>query len=438
MLALAAVGGLALLLIPAGAVGQPVPVEPPPPPPAVEEEGGEDEEEGGEEGPDISIDVQLPPPVGILPVLEMGDPTPAFRDPVVRVLEGEDALVLRTRNGRVGAWDARGAAARWGLGDGPAVRFLGWEDEERTCVLLLDETGRIAARRVSDGVRTAERRLTPAPPAEGPVAQAGPFLLFADAGTLVGYRAATGEPGFTAPLPEGEVSKLVVAPGASSTSLVVATLGAGGVLFGEVDESGFRERWRKADIGDVRDSALALPERGMLVVGTLEGSLAAFRLADGGELWTWSLSEGFRQPPHLGERFLFAATEANTLYAFEPGGGSERWRAALPGRPAGGPLGIGARLLVATRDGLVMEFDPRTGVAASGPLDMGAEIVGVVQVATGEAESDWKARRLYLGLRDGRLAVLGPQAASGAEESTEGADRLPASMPRASSSRPAR
>ncbi len=304
---------------------------------------------------------------------------------MVQILTHEDALVLRTEAGRVGAYVAQGKSAQWGLGAEAAVRFMGWEDEDRTHLFLLDETGRITVRRFSDGVEAAVRVLTPAPPA-GPMARIGDFMLFAESGSLTGYRFATGEQVFDAPLPEGEVRMLATATGAT-TSLVAVTLGAGGILLGEVHESGYRERWRNTEIGDVRGSALVIPEREMLVAGTLEGSLSAFRLADGRRLWSWFLMEGFRQPPHAGERFLFAPTEANTLYAFELRGGSERWRAALPGRPAGRPFEVGTRLLIATRDGLVVEFDPRTGIVGGGLQDMKAEVVGVVHGVT-EAEPD--------------------------------------------------
>ncbi len=392
-------------------------------------------EDGETEDGEARIAAPLPAPIGILPVSEFAEPTVAFRDPVVQALVNTDGLVLRTRSGRVSAYADQGATSLWGIGNEVATRFLGWEGEDRTRLFLLDETGRLSSRSFLDGVETGERHLASASSFHA-VGRTPELLLTAGPGTLAGYRITTGEPVFQVSLPGERIGTLVVAPREEEAegSLVAVTMGQEGILLGVAGSAGFREIWRESGVGEIGASVLFVPEREVLFVGSLEGRLSALHLSDGKIAWSWLLSEAFRHPPHAGERFLFAATEANTLYAFELRGGSERWRAALPGRPAGPPLGIGDRVLVTTRDGLVLEFDPRTGLAGGGGQDMEAEIVGIARGAgeesgeeSGEAPGmgDWKRRRLYLGLRDGRLAVLGPSAAAGEEAASEESDREP-------------
>ncbi len=413
------------------AAAQPPPTEPPPaeaqpeqPPP---EEGQEEQapqpppaeakpeeaaSEEAESGP-----APEPPPTptaGILPANELAAPSPGFRDPIVQVARHGDGLVVRTRTGRVVVYAPDAVSARWAP-SGDATRFIGVRDDS---LFLLGDEGRLQFRNLRDGSEVAARTLAPPPPA-GIVGSAGGFLLAGGEGALFGYAPETGERRFEIPLPGGAARTMTARSG-----LLAVALDGGAVLLAERHGSALRERWRREGVGTVETSLLLLPERGLLVVGTMEGDLLALRLDDGCEAWSWALQEAFRHAPGVGERFLFAASGANTLYAFDVGGGSERWRAALPGRPAASPLTMGNRLLVATRDGLALEFDPRTGHAAGGYQDVGAEIVGVV---AGVDDSDWRARRLYLGLRDGRFLVLAPRGASRAEE-PEPPDRLPPVM----------
>jgi len=333
-------------------------------------------EDGEPEGGEAGVTAPLPVPIGILPVSEFAEPTVAFRDPVVQALINRDGLVLRTRSGRVSAYTDQGATPLWGIGNEVATRFLGWAGKDRSRLFLLDETGRLSSRSFLDGVETGERHLVPASSFHT-VGQTPELLLTTGPQTLAGYRIPTGEPVFQISLPGERARTLVVAPREEEAegSLVAVTMGKEGILFGVAGSAGFREIWRESGIGEIGASVLFVPEREMLFVGSLEGRLSALGLADGKIAWSWLLSEAFRHPPHADERFLFAATEANTLYAFELRGGSERWRAALPGRPAGPPFGIGDRVLVATQDGLVLEFDPRTGLVGGGFQAMEAEIV---------------------------------------------------------------
>ena len=71
---------------------------------------------------------------------------------------------------------------------------------------------------------------------------------------------------------------------------------------------------------------------------------------------------------------------------------------------------IAGAILVVTRDGLLVEVNAETGARIGRARDLDAEVLGVVRRSgDGAREDGWRDRRLFLGLRDGRLAVLGPR-----------------------------
>ena len=408
-------------------------------PPAGEEsaEGAPGEEEGGEE--DAATDADEPEsgaaagrarevaaaPVGILPGEVVADPAPVSGVPVVGMVLGNDGLVLQTATGEVIAYEPDGRAARWGLPDARAV-FVG---EETGTLVILDESGEVLLRNVGDGLRVGgfatglepvRGGLRPTAPSRAPAALAAGTLYWVSGSSLYGYRVATGQPVLEAPLPDGEPASVVAAVpsgdepdrAAAAPPLVLVSLGSGGVaaVAVPVGAVGAAVRWHAESAHPVTGPVVPLRDEGLAVYGDEGGDLTAVDLETGERRWRWRLREGFHYPPLASRGRLYAATKANSLYCFDAKRGGERWRAALPGRPASPPVRMAGAVLVVTRDGLVVEVNAETGERIGNPRDLGAEVLGLVRRSgDGAREDGWRDRRLFLGLRDGRLAILGPR-----------------------------
>ena len=394
-----------------------------------EAEPGETEAEGEEDGdeevargsrPDTAV-----APAGILP----GDliRVPAL-DPgslVVEVVPLEYGVAARTASGVVAVIPDDRDTPRWTVSAGAAL--IGAVDDG---LVVLDAEGTIATYRIGDGkllgsVRTA-KGLAPAE-AHPPVAALLPSGLVAwvSGSALVGFAPGTGQQAFELALPEGlrPVAAATVRRSAAGSrdpaagtgpDVLLLSLGESGVAAVEVGGGGEAVlRWTSEEAGPVVAPVLADPERETVLAAENGGTLRALRLTDGRSRWRWRLGEGFDHPPLRGGERLYAATRANTLYAFDRGGGRERWRTALPGRAAASPIRLAGAVVIATRDGLLLEVNPVTGQFIGRYRALDAEITGAVGARNDEvSERGWRARRLYLGLRDGSLAVLAPRTGS--------------------------
>ena len=418
-----------------------------------ETEGGETEGEEPEE--DVGGSGRRAPevvaaPAGILPGRMMAAPAPAPGASVIGMILEDDGFLLHAASGEVIAYEPDGQAARWGLPEAGAA-FVARDSET---VVLLDRNGDVALRRISDGVRVggfssgfvpdrvslagslpeSEPEWEPASepgsepasePESEPASELGPapaaladgVLYWVSAGTLRGFRIPAGNPVLAVELPDGEASSLVVAPAGDASAgahfpLLLVSLGSGGLVAvaSSPGTTGGVVRWQAAGAGPVTGPALVFPAEQLAFFGDEGGDLTAVHLETGRERWRWRLAEGFHHPPLLSRGRLFAATKANSLYCFDAKRGGERWRAALPGRPAASPLRIAGAVVVVTQDGLLVEVNAETGARIGRPRDLDAEVLGVVRrLGDGASEEGWRDRRLFLGLRDGRLAVFGPR-----------------------------
>jgi hypothetical protein len=366
-------------------------------------------------------------PAGILPGRMVATPAPVPGTPVMGMVLLDDGFLLHTVGGAVIAYDADGAFTRWGL-PGAGATFVA---EDAGTVVLLDDVGEVSLRRSADGVRIGGFA-TGFPPDQGnagrmagspaPVALAGGVLYWVSARTLRGYGVPAGNLVLEVPLPDGDPMSLVVAtptagePGSNAPPLVLVSLGSGGVVAAGATggASAGSVRWQVEGAGPVTGPVLAFPAERLVFIGDEGGELAAADLETGRERWRWTLAEGFHHPPLLSRGRLYAATKANSLYCFDAKRGGERWRAALPGRPAAPPLRVAGVILVVTRDGLLVELNAETGERVGSPRDLEAEVHGVVRRRDdGAREDGWRDRRLFLGLRDGRLAIFGPRVGGG-------------------------
>ncbi len=383
-----------------------------------EEDGDEDVARGSR--PDTAV-----APAGILP----GDliRVPAL-DPgslVVEVIPLDYGVAARTASGVVAVIPDDRDTPRWTVAAGAAL--IGAVDDG---LVVLDAEGTIATYRIGDGellgsVRTA-KGLAPAE-AHPPVAAMLPSGLVAwvSGSALVGFAPRTGLQAFELALPEGlrPVAAATVRRSAAGSrdpaagtdpEVLLLSLGESGVAAVEAGGGGEAVlRWTAGEAGLVVAPVLADPERETVVAAEDGGTLRALRLTDGRSRWRWRLGEGFDHPPLRGGERLYAATRANTLYAFDRGGGRERWRTALPGRAAASPIRLAGAVVIATRDGMLLEVNPVTGQFIGRYRTLDAEITGAVGARSDEvSERGWRARRLYLGLRDGSLAVLAPRGGS--------------------------
>ncbi len=384
-----------------------------------ETEGGEPEDE--EEEPARRAPEVVTAPVGILPGRLVAAPAPVPGGSIVGMVLGAGGFLLHTAGGDVVAYEPDGERTRWGV-PGAGAAFVA---EESGTVILLGESGDVVLRQLADGARTGgfstgfppDRGAAGPVPGPAPAALAGGVLYWVSSGTLRGYRIPEGNLVLETALPEGEAASLVAAPVAAGSAgegppLLLVSLGSGGVaaVSASPGTTSGTVRWQAAGAGPVTGPVLPFPAERLAFFGDEGGDLTAVDLESGRERWRWELAEGFHHPPLLSRGRLFAATKANSLYCFDAKRGGQRWRAALPGRPAAAPLRVAGAILVVTRDGLLVEVNAETGARIGRARDLDAEVLGVVRRSgDGAREDGWRDRRLFLGLRDGRLAVFGPR-----------------------------
>lgn len=385
---------------------------------AGEGEPGEDEA-AGEEGdprpgsrPDTAV-----APAGILPGDLILVPAPDPGSPVAQAIPLDYGVAIRTASGFVAVIPDDSAEPRW-TSAADAV-LLGVADGD---LVVLDRAGAISVTRIGDGAL-----LSSVPTGRSPTSGTGPAvaamlpsgtLAWVSGSEVIGFTPRAAEPAFELALPQGMEPLAAVslprsepAGSESRRDLVLFSLGDSGVAALATDAGGETSlAWTTGEPGTVLAPALGDPGRDRVLAAGHDGTLWALEMDDGRRRWRWRLGEGFDHPPLLSGERLYAATRANTLYAFDRGGGTERWRTALPGRAAGSPLRVAGAIVIATRDGLLLEVNPVTGLFIGRYRALDAEITGVVASRPDEpSERGWRARRLYLGLRDGRLAILAPR-----------------------------
>lgn len=114
-------------------------------------------------------------------------------------------------------------------------------------------------------------------------------------------------------------------------------------------------------------------------VGNVSGRVAALQLANGERLWT--APEGAVGPVWPAGDSIFLVNDLGQLVRLDAGDGSAIWRVELPGFVENrerrqrtryahyGPVLAGGRLLVASSDGAIRQFNPESG-ALIGTLDL--------------------------------------------------------------------
>jgi outer membrane protein assembly factor BamB len=394
-----------------------------PVPPEIPE--GEDPLEPVETAPKLVV------PDGILPVGEIGriEHGPSDR---TRLLLQERRLVLVTRGGSVEARDTSSGEFSWKLGLPGEVLFppvaLRSEPFE---ILLSSPSGKLL---IVDGESGNIRReialgfelaLAPHPSADR-------IFLGTPSGAIVSmdlatgierFRTETGEP----PSAVAISGRLLVVSGAERTLTALS------VDTGEL-------RWSFHARAGFFAPAVFRAEGDRLYVGDDAGEFYCLSSDKGNVQYRWSTGAAIRHAALVVGKRVYVTSFGNVLYAFDAGGGAERWRANLPGRPASGAVLVGKALVVATLDGTLVEVNPERGqlgksysapgelsgppsfwVAAEEPLlpeEAAPEPTPLSQddpLAPAEAPAQgpplWYERhRIAIALRSGEVLLLGHQA----------------------------
>lgn len=195
--------------------------------------------------------------------------------------------------------------------------------------------------------------------------------------------------------------------GAAARGDLVVLPFASGEVAGVFPGGGFR-RWESFVAGQRPGRAAAFAATdigadpviagGTVYVGNVSGRLAALSVETGTPLW--SVPEGAVAPVWPAGNSVFLVNDVGQLLRLEAATGATIWRVPLPqeSRRRGvtahvGPVLAGGRLIVASSDGVLRQFDPATG-APLGDVALPAGAVSAPVVAGGT---------LYVLTADGRL-----------------------------------
>ncbi|KAA9009513.1 PQQ-binding-like beta-propeller repeat protein [Histidinibacterium aquaticum] len=169
---------------------------------------------------------------------------------------------------------------------------------------------------------------------------------------------------------------------------------------------GGRERWRSFVVGERAGTAQSnvsdiaadpVIAGGRVYAGNFSGQVAAFSLADGERIW--SADEGAVGPMRPVGNAVYLVNDIGQLVRLDAATGRVVWRRQLPQQPqrrglfgAGrdtsvtahyGPVLAGGRLIVASSDGALRQYDPRSGeLMAESALPGGATTNPVVAGGT--------------------------------------------------------
>lgn len=192
------------------------------------------------------------------------------------------------------------------------------------------------------------------------------------------------------PFPSGEVVAAFPEGGLTRWTSIIAGARAG----------------QAAGVGATDISGDPVLDGGTLYVGNVAGRVVAMAVASGERIWT--AAEGAVSPVWPEGGAVFLINDVNELVRLDAADGSVVWRVALPllqpARPRRqntrfahyGPVLAGGRLIVASSDAVIRQFDPASG-AALGDLALPGGAASNPVVAGGA---------LYVVTRDGQLAAF--------------------------------
>ena len=203
--------------------------------------------------------------------------------------------------------------------------------------------------------------------------------------------------------------------GAAVTSTMAVIPFPSGEVIGAFPEGGLR-RWSSNIEGDREGFAVSIAAQdiasdpviagNVVFAGNVSGRLVAMDVQTGDRLWT--ATEGATSPVAAAGGSVFFINDLNQLVRRSAADGSLIWRQPMPlieegefwERPTRfvhyGPVLAGGRLIVASSDGNIRQFDPVSG-----------NLVGVVPLPGGAASNPAVAGGvLYIVSQDGRLQAF--------------------------------
>ena len=182
---------------------------------------------------------------------------------------------------------------------------------------------------------------------------------------------------------------------------VIAAFPQGGLRRWSTVVTGARPGSAAANISDIAGDPVIDGNR--VYIGNFSGLVAALDISNGDRIWT--AREGTVGPVWPAGGSVFLVNDVNELIRLDDSDGSVIWRVSLPdeiegswGRITGryahyGPIIAGGRLIVASSDGQIRQFDPASG-----------ELVGSVAIEGGAASNPVVAgETLYVISKSGNL-----------------------------------
>ena len=124
-------------------------------------------------------------------------------------------------------------------------------------------------------------------------------------------------------------------------------------------------------LGGAANDILALDER--IYLGSQDKYMYCLNTKDGAVEWRWPTGGPVIGLPVVDKRTVFFVSLDNVLRALNRSSGVQRWKSALPLRPASGPLKAGDTLLVAGVSPVLRAYRVQDGKAA-GDLSTGGEL----------------------------------------------------------------
>ena len=216
-----------------------------------------------------------------------------------------------------------------------------------------------------------------------------------EGGDLIALRAADGEPQWTAPLG----ATLATAP-VPALDAVYLGLADGRIVALELKTG--RPRWTRPLDG--RATGLrALDEQ--LVVGTTARAVYSLDLRNGRSRWRWRVGGAAVGRATADDRRIFFAAYDHLLRAVDRRSGNLRWRRALPHRPAGSPLLVGAMVLMPSLSPEISAYDAATGAPALAIASAG-EVAGETLLRSGGSPAGTRILAISV---EGRILAFAPR-----------------------------
>jgi outer membrane protein assembly factor BamB len=188
------------------------------------------------------------------------------------------------------------------------------------------------------------------------------------------------------------------------TGEVLAAFPQGGLRRWSTVVTGQRPGQAASNISDIAGDPVIDGDR--VYVGNFSGRVVALELANGNRIWT--ATEGAVGPVWPAGGSVFLVNNIGELLRLDAEDGTAIWRVGLPGFEESrerrqktrfahyGPILTGGRLIVASSDGLIRQFDPTSGA-----------LLGTIEIPGGAASNPVVANNtLYVVTKRGQLLAF--------------------------------